>query len=300
MPTARRLLGGLDGDVAAGVAGADHQHPLAAQLRRVLVGRGVHDLAAELLKALVAGQLRRPVVAVGDHHGGVPGGAFGAVPAGGAGGHVPPVPLDGLDPDHLGAEPDVRTQVEVVGVPLEVGQQLTVVRVVRPGVRHREVGELGERLRRDQVGAGVHRAAVVPPVPGAADARLPLVAVHAEPVLTQVLDGRQAAGPGPDDADGVAPVGDRAAVAVRRGRGRLRVGPAVVGGGGHRGHLLLVRQACRSPRNPLHNRAGCPVLRRMRRRPSRVGGQSVAGSSRSTRTGKWSLARRVCGVSTTS
>lgn len=291
MPAARRLLGGLDGDVAAGVAGAHHQHPLAAQLRRVLVGRGVHDLAPELLQPFVAGQLRRPVVAVGDHHGRVAGGALRAVAAGAAGGHVPPVARHRLHPDDLGAEPDVPAQVEVVGVPLEVRQQLAVVRVVRPVVRHREVGELGERPRRDQVCARVHRAAVVPPVPGAADAGLPLVAVDAEAVLPEVLDGGETAGTGADDADGVAPVGDRSAVSGQGESARLRVGPAVVGGGGHRD--LLVRHECRVAQHPLHNGAGCPA-------PGPAGAQSAAGSSRSTRTGKWSLARRVCGVSTTS
>lgn len=235
VPAVRGLLGGLHGDVAAGVAGAHHQHPLAAQLCRVLVGRGVHDLAPELLQPVVAGQLRRPVVPVGDQHGGVPGGAFGAVAAGAAGGDVPPIAVDRLDPHHLGAEPDVSAQVEVVGVALEIGQQLAVVWIVRPVVGHREVGELGERPRRDQVGAGVHRAAVVPPVPGTADAGLPLVAVDTEAVLGEVLDGGQAAGSGADDADGVAPVGDRATVVAAGQCGRLRIGPAVLGGGRHRG-----------------------------------------------------------------
>jgi hypothetical protein len=113
----------------------------------------------------------------------------------------------------------VVAQREVVGVALEVRQQLRVMRVVRPRVGHREVGELGERLRRDEMGTGVDRAAVVPPVPGAADAGLPLVAVDAEPLLPQVLDGGQAGAAGADHADGVAAVVDRLAVAPDGGGG---------------------------------------------------------------------------------
>ena len=48
VPAAGRLLGRLDGDVAAGVAGADDEHLAPAQLGGVLVRRGVDHLAAEL------------------------------------------------------------------------------------------------------------------------------------------------------------------------------------------------------------------------------------------------------------
>src|SRR5690606_10260955 len=122
-------------------------------------------------------------------------------PAGAAGGHVPAVLRGRLYPDHLGAEPDVAAQVEVVGVALQIGQDLAVVWVVGPGVRHREVGDLGGRPGGDRVRRGVDRTAVVAPVPRPTDPGLPLVAVHREPVLEQVLGREQAAGAGPDHAD---------------------------------------------------------------------------------------------------
>src|SRR5206468_4310114 len=79
--------------------------------------------------------------------------------------------------------------------------------------------ELGERFRRHQVRTGVHRAAVVPPVPGAPDAGLPLVAVHLKAVLLEVLDRRKAAGAAADHADRFAAVVYGLPVApVRRGR----------------------------------------------------------------------------------
>jgi hypothetical protein len=52
----------------------------------------------------------------------------------------------------------------------------------------------------------------VPPVPGPADIRLALVAVHFETLLAQVLDGGQAGAAGTDHADRVATVIDRLVV----------------------------------------------------------------------------------------
>jgi hypothetical protein len=59
-------LGGLDDDVAAGVAGTDHHDPLARELVGALVVGGVDQLALERVLTGVVGQLRVPVVAVGD------------------------------------------------------------------------------------------------------------------------------------------------------------------------------------------------------------------------------------------
>src|SRR3954454_17704877 len=81
-----------------------------------------------------------------------------------------------------------------------------MVRIVGPVVGPREGRELGGRLRRDQMGAAVDRAAVVPPVPGAADRALTLVAVDVEALFLEVLDRREAAAAGADDAHGVAAV----------------------------------------------------------------------------------------------
>src|SRR5439155_4503555 len=85
-------------DLGARVAGADDQHLLAPVRLRVAVSRGVNQLAGETVAARPVGDVRRVVVAGGDHHllcldlvGGGPG--------------VPDavLPVEALDP---GQEPD--------------------------------------------------------------------------------------------------------------------------------------------------------------------------------------------------
>ena len=209
-------------------------------------------------------RLRRPVVPVGDHDGRVPLDPLVAA-AGAARRHVPPAVADRGHRDHLGAEPDAVAQAEMLGIALEVGQELAVVRIVRPVVRHREVGELGQRPGRDQVGAGVDRAAVVPPVPGAADGRLPLVAVDREALLAQVLDGGEPAGAGTDHTDRVVPVGEVRGV-VHRPASSQNARPRAQSGGS------------RSPRRPAGGRwPGGPD----RTRPPRTGPPRCPGETNS-------------------
>src|SRR5690606_6339163 len=94
--------------------------------------------------------------------------------------------------------------------------------------------------RRSSVLAAVDGAALVPPVPRAADPRLALKAVDGETMLAEVLHRGQAAGAGADDADRLSPVIHRALVALQGGR-RTRI---AVGGGGHR-TSPLVPHRCR-------------------------------------------------------
>src|SRR6266511_3443287 len=61
---ARGEAGDIDGNVSGGVAGADHEHALAAERVRALVGRGVDDLASE--RAWVLRYERFAVVAGAD------------------------------------------------------------------------------------------------------------------------------------------------------------------------------------------------------------------------------------------
>ena len=65
MHGARPVVGGIVEDVDGGVAGAHHQHPLAPELLLRLHVMGVQDLAGE--GTWIAGPIRMPMMAVGDH-----------------------------------------------------------------------------------------------------------------------------------------------------------------------------------------------------------------------------------------
>ena len=80
-------------------------------------------------------------------------------------------------------------------------------RVVGDLVAHRELGELGGALRRDQVRGLVDGAPRAVDVPQPADAGGQLVAAPRDPEALQVAGGGQAGGPGADHGEGV--VGSR-------------------------------------------------------------------------------------------
>src|SRR5690606_4471991 len=90
-------------------------------------------------------------------------------------------------------------QVEVLGERGEVAPQLDVVGVVGRTLRHRELGELGGRLARDEVSRLVHGAAGVVDVPQAADLASGLVTVECDAESAQVARTCQAGGAGADD-----------------------------------------------------------------------------------------------------
>ena len=186
-------MDGVDGDVAAAVAGADDQDPLAAEDRRVLVGTGVQELTVEL-----AGDLR--VVrgregAVGDHDTAVELGGRGAVPAGR--GHPPPVAVR-FDAGHGRVEAVALTQAEDVGVVAEVPGEFRVPRIVRCLRRHGELGELGGRLRGDQMRRLVDRAHRIGDVPQPPDGAVGFEADEVDAVPGERAGPGESRGPRPD------------------------------------------------------------------------------------------------------
>ena len=126
-------LRGVDGEVAAGVPGADDEHALALQVAGVAVAAGVHDVPRELARVL--GHERVPEVPVGDDHPVV--GAALAV-----GGRDLPAAEPALaDRPHLGhgrVEADPRAEPVVRGEAEDVVAHLVAAREQRVVRRHRE------------------------------------------------------------------------------------------------------------------------------------------------------------------
>lgn len=138
----RGVVHGIDGDVAAGVAGADDEYPLARQLRRRLVRAGVQQLAREL--AAEGRHVRLGERAVGQDHPVVPL----RDPARTRGFLRPQHPpfAVALERRDLRVEAEPVGQSEPIGELAEVGDELAVARIVGGG-SHRELGELGRRAR---------------------------------------------------------------------------------------------------------------------------------------------------------
>jgi hypothetical protein len=161
----------------------------------------VQNLAGERGKALVVRDLGIPVVPVGDNKAGV--GRAGG-PLWSARRDLPPrTAVDRFGAVDGGGEADDVVEPEVLRVALEVLEQVAVVRVIRPVVRHREVRVLREGLARDRVSRRVHPAVRLEVVPVAAHLVLALEALDREAVLPQVLGGRQPAAARADDRPGV-------------------------------------------------------------------------------------------------
>ncbi len=211
----RRDPRGLHRDVGRGVADAQHQHAFPGEGVGGLVVVRVDLRAGEGLGAgeRRLGPARVPVVAVGDHDVLVEEGlrlrrlAVRVARADGDG--VAPAPLragpEGLDLDHLGAEPDPVAQAEVVHEVVEVRGDLPVARVVRQVLGHRVGGVLhqlpgGVDVQRP-VGRGQPVVVVVAPV--AADLAAHLEHVDLDAAGGQHLGGGDARRAGSDDADGL-------------------------------------------------------------------------------------------------
>jgi len=188
-----RVVDGVDRDVAAGVAGTDHQHPLAREDGRRLVAAGVQHLAVE--PAGEGGDVRLAEGAVGGDHAGVPGRRA-------ARRHLPRAVAGRSRVGDLGAEGVARAEVEVVGEGVEVALQVAVRGVVGDGLVHRELGELRGGARGDQVGRLVDRAARGVDVPQPAHPGAELVPLPGDAVALEAAGRGQAGRAGADDRDG--------------------------------------------------------------------------------------------------
>ena len=186
--------GGLHGDVAGGVADAEHQHPLALEHVRGPVVVRVQLLAGERLGARVRRlrPARVPVVAVRDHDVGVGPDlrlADVTVLVAHPQRHVEAARAPRLDLDDLGAERDPVAEPEVVDVRVEVRRDLPVRGVVRQVVGHREGAVLHQVPRGVDVQRAVGRGhpVVVAVAPVAADLAAGLEAVERDPACVQHL-----------------------------------------------------------------------------------------------------------------
>ena len=190
--------GGVAGDVAAGVAGADDQHPLAAEDLGAAVADGVAELALE-----TAGDVRQM---------GLPGHAVGADQAPvaaflAARQRDPPARAVRHRPRDLALEDDMVVEAVGKGEGPQVGQDLPVVRIVRIVAGHGKVEEGGERLRGDEACRVVHRRAMILQVPDTAHITMPLdhLERHAGPQEGARL--AEAGRSGADNAKAVTAVG---------------------------------------------------------------------------------------------
>jgi hypothetical protein len=187
------VLGDVDGDVAAGVAGADDEDAVAGEVADVVVLAGVQLRAGEL--AGHRGDVRTPQMAVRDQHAV----EHALVAAGGL--HAPAGRSDRRRAGGLGGDGDDRgvagDQVVVAVVPrvgLDVGPDLVAPREVRVVGGHREALERGRVARGDQV------QRLVVGVPVAADPIGLLEALDLVAGLAQLLQGRQPGRAGTDHA----------------------------------------------------------------------------------------------------
>src|SRR6516165_6005911 len=98
------------------------------------------DLAVEL--AGIVGPTRVPIVAVGDHNTAV------TTHVAAAKRHIPPAVACRFDTLDVNFEFDMTPKVETVGVVPQIVADESMAGMVRIAVRHREIGILGEPLRR--------------------------------------------------------------------------------------------------------------------------------------------------------
>ena len=169
-------LSGVDGEVAAGVARADNEHPVAVQVVGVAVLAGVQHAPVEVARAV--GHERVPEVAVGDDHA-VVGLALAVggrdLPAGQA------ALVERSRGRDRGVEPDLRAQVVVRGEFEDVVAHLVAAREQRILGGHREAVEARGVAGRDEV------QALVVGVPMAADAIATLEAVDGKTFVSEDL-----------------------------------------------------------------------------------------------------------------
>ena len=188
-------------DIAAGIARPDHQHPLAVELRGVPIVRRMDHLAREA--ALETGHVRGRQRAVGDQQARVILDMLAGVVA----------PCDApavvraaqrIAAQNLGPEPEMAVKVEMPGEVLKIPLHLAMRRILRHLVAHREIGELGHPLGRNEMRAFVHGRARPVDVPQPADVAVQLESLKPDPVLRQQLGRRQSHRPRPDQGEPLA------------------------------------------------------------------------------------------------
>jgi len=95
---------------------------------------------------------------------------------------------------------NVRIEIEMSRIRLQILKCLTMSGIVWILPGHAEIAKLRQTLRRNHPGRFVNAASFVCKIPDAADFAVRVVAVHGETGLEQVLRCRQASRPGSDHA----------------------------------------------------------------------------------------------------
>ena len=188
-----RDAGGIDHDVGAGIARADHHHALVGELLHGAVVARMQNLAGE--GAGDIGNARHVMMTVGDDQSAVEAGALFAGDL-----HAPAV-LRALGAFDRGVELDLVEDAEIHRVGAQISERLAVRGIGRIFLGEGIVLEAGIFPRRDQIGGVVHHAGFGRLVPQPANVVLPLEAIERDATLVEGLGGGQARRAGADDAD---------------------------------------------------------------------------------------------------
>ncbi len=196
----RRMTRALAGDIEARVATADDQHAATGEYVGRFILRRVEQPAVEL--ARIVGPARIPIVPVGNYDAPI----LSLLstderhqPA--ASGLVTPCFPRRLDRLHAGVELDVVIKLKVIRVAPQIPPDHFLIRVIGIVRRHREVGVLGERLRRDQPRRAVDAAGRCAVVPIATDVILAFETVERDAGRAEALGDREARRARAEDAE---------------------------------------------------------------------------------------------------
>ena len=175
---------GVGQDVHGRIAGAHHQHALALDLLLRLDVVRMQHLAVE--GARIGGQVRLPMMSVGDDETGIESRAALALE------RDPPAAarLVALGADDARVEGDARVEVKCLGIGAEIGLRLCAAYVMRPRFREVEVRIARQLLGGVEIGRSVDRVRAVG-VPEAADIGERLEAVEGYAALGEGLGHRK-------------------------------------------------------------------------------------------------------------
>ena len=191
MHGARTVMGGIVENVDGGVACADHEHALALELLLRFHIVRVKDLAGEA--AGIARPVRVPMMAVGDDEPVIETRLCLTFDL------DAPAPVGALGRGNPRIECDAVVKPKLPRVGAQIVLRLSPAQIMRPLLRHFEVGVLRQLLGGIEIGRAVDHVRILR-IPDAADIGIGLEAIERNAALGEGLGDRQAAGPSANDA----------------------------------------------------------------------------------------------------